>query len=81
MRSPSTQSPPRDRRVRAGAARRHNPGTGFAAVGVHFYAWDDDEGALASWARELARAERGELVRMPAPKRGRGPCRSGRFSI
>jgi len=74
MRSSSTQSPPRDGRGTAGVARRQNSGTGFAAVGLYFYAWDDDEGALASWARELARAERGELVRMPVQKRGKeGP--------
>jgi len=81
MQSSSSQSRPRRSKGIVGFSRRQGPATGFAAVGVSFYAWDDDEGALISWARELARAERGELVRTPAPKRGKeGPCHSARIA-
>ena len=78
MRSPFTQSRSRASKSTVGASRRQEPGTGFAAAGVYFYVWDDDEGTLASWARELARAERGELFGRRASKRGKErPCHSG----
>jgi len=81
MRQPFPQSRVRGGKGTASNFRRHKRRVGFAALGVYFYAWDDDEGVLASWAKELASAERGDLVRVPAPKRRtEGPCHSGEIA-
>ena len=82
MRSRFTRARARGREGTIGASPRREPSAGFVAVGVYFYAWDDDAGALASWARELVGAERGELAHSPGPKRGKeGPCHSAHFAI
>jgi hypothetical protein len=58
-------------RVTAGSSSRRKGRAGFAAQGARFYTWDDDEGALVCWARELATVERGSLARLPPPPAGR----------
>jgi len=81
MRQPFSQSRVRGGKGTAGNFRPNKRRAGFAAVGVYFYAWDDDEGVLASWAKELACAERGELVQVPAPRRRtEGPGHSGEIA-
>ena len=55
-------------RRRGPKARTHTSGrrvrhAGFARAGARFYAWDDDEKALAAWVSELASAEQPEPSR------------------
>ena len=73
IRSHSTSPPTKPRRSTASRSSWRKGRAGFAAEGVCFYTWDDDEGALVGWAIELARVEGGGPATVPGGPRDRAP--------
>jgi len=63
MRSTSTLLRRRGHKARSSISGRPAHHAGFARAGARFYAWDDDEKALAAWVSELASAEHPEPSR------------------